>query len=222
DQWMAMTRKHQGMSEQKFRAMIEQYGMSYADYRETIRQNLLKMRFVKTKLGSKVSISDDAILEKYREQYGPVGATEREVKVRQILVQPDGSNVEDLNAARAEAKKLVEKLDNGADFKKLAKKHSDGPSAKKGGLLGTFVRGELNPSFSDVVFNLEEGQHSGVVETKHGFHVLMVDEATERASQNVEKRKKRIRQKLRQKKLQQQLDGYVKKLRKKAFIDIKI
>ena len=219
DQWMQMTRQRQGVSEKQFRAMIEQYGMSYEKYRETIRQNLLKMRFVKMKLGSKVSVSDEAVLERYREQHGPVGGTERQVTVRQIMIQPDGSDVEDLNAAREEAKKLLEKLDNGADFAELAKAHGDGPSAEKGGKLGTFTRGELNSAFADAVFQLEEGEYSEVVETKHGFHILQAAEVEQVASKDVEQRKQRIRQQLRQQKMQEQLDVYLEKLRKKAFID---
>lgn len=221
DQWMAMTRQRQGMSEEKFRSMIEQYGMTYERYRQTIRQNLLKMRFVKMKLGNQVSVADEKVMETYREQYGPAGETERQIKVRQILIQPDGSSVEALNAARDKAEKVLKKLDNGGDFQKLAEKHSDGPSAKKGGLLGTFRRGELNDAFVDAVFALEEGQHSGVVETKHGFHILLADEISQAASQDVGKRKRRIRQKLRQQKLQDKLDVFVEKLRKKAFIDVK-
>jgi parvulin-like peptidyl-prolyl isomerase len=221
EQWLARQRSSQGMSEEQMRSMIERYGMSYDQYRDTVRQNLLKIRFTNMKLGRQVSVSDEEVDEQYRERFGPAGETEKQVTVRQILIQPDGDDRQALNEARKEARELRTQLDGGAKFTELAKKHGDGPAAEEGGLLGSFSRGELNPSF-DVVFELGRGEYSEVVETKHGFHILRVDDVSEKASGNVEKRKKMIRRKLRQQKMQNELETYVEQLREKAFIDIKI
>ena len=222
DRWLAFTRSKQNMSEQQFRQMIQRYGMSYEAYRETVRQNLLKVRFVRVKLGRKVSIPDSEVEKRYEERYGPIGATEKHRTVRHILFRPDSEKPAARRAAKRRASKVLSKLEEGTEFQKLAKKHSDGPSAEKGGLLGTFSRGELNPAFQDVVIQLGAGEHSGVVETKYGFHILRVDKVTEKESTNVQKRKKKIRQRLREKKMQTQLDSYVESLRDKAFIDVKI
>ncbi len=220
DRWLAQQRSSQNLSEEQMRSMIERYGISFEEYRETIRQNLLKIRFVNMKLGQQVSVSDEEVRERYREQFGPAGESERQVTVRQILVQPDGDDRKALNAARKQARQIVDRLDQGADFAELAKKHGDGPSADDGGLLGSFSRGELNSAFN-VVFELDEGEHSEVVETKHGFHVLRVDDVSQQASSDVEQRKEMIRRKLRQQKMQKELETYVEQLREKAFIDVK-
>lgn len=51
---------------------------------------------------------------------------------------------------------LLEQLKNGADFGKLAKKHSICPSGKRGGDLGEFRQGQMVPAFDKVVFSCPE------------------------------------------------------------------
>lgn len=46
---------------------------------------------------------------------------------------------------------LLEQIKNGADFGKLAKKHSICPSGKRGGDLGEFRQGQMVPAFDKVV-----------------------------------------------------------------------
>ncbi len=71
-----------------------------------------------------------------------------------------------------EAEQLKAQLDNGADFGKLAKKHSTCPSAKRGGDLGEFCRGEMVKAFDDVVFKKEVLVIHGPIKTKFGFHLI--------------------------------------------------
>lgn len=79
---------------------------------------------------------------------------------------------------KEEAKKLAdeihaEAIKEGADFAELAKKHSDGPSAPRGGDLGTFEKGRMVPAFEEAVFALKVGEVSKPVETQFGFHVIL-------------------------------------------------
>lgn len=70
------------------------------------------------------------------------------------------------------AEKLKQQLEKGADFAKLAKKHSTCPSGKKGGDLGEFRRGQMVKAFDDVVFKKEVLKIHGPVKTKFGFHLI--------------------------------------------------
>ncbi|NQZ12065.1 MAG: peptidylprolyl isomerase [Algicola sp.] len=73
---------------------------------------------------------------------------------------------------REEAEKLKAQLDKGADFAKLAKKHSMCPSGKKGGDLGEFKPGQMVKAFDNVVFKKPLLEVHGPVKTQFGFHLI--------------------------------------------------
>ncbi|DAA97549.1 TPA: peptidylprolyl isomerase [Candidatus Gastranaerophilales bacterium HUM_9] len=83
------------------------------------------------------------------------------VRASHILVQ-----------TKEEADKLLEEINNGADFGELAKEHSMCPSKRDGGDLGFFGRGMMVKPFEDAAFELEVDQVSMPVETQFGWHLI--------------------------------------------------
>lgn len=76
-------------------------------------------------------------------------------------------------AAKAKAEDLAKQLDNGADFAALAKANSEDTfSAEQGGKLDWFEPNVMEPSFDTALFALQKDQHSAVVKTDFGFHII--------------------------------------------------
>ncbi|HAI98270.1 TPA: protein translocase subunit SecD [Candidatus Peribacteria bacterium] len=75
------------------------------------------------------------------------------------------------------AQEVKKKLDAGENFTTLARTLSDGPSAKKSGILGLFGRGTMVPAFEEVAFSLPKGSISDPVETPFGYHIIRADSA---------------------------------------------
>lgn len=69
---------------------------------------------------------------------------------------------------------LLEQIKNGADFGKLAKKHSICPSGKRGGDLGEFRQGQMVPAFDKVVFSCPVLEPTGPLHTQFGYHIIKV------------------------------------------------
>lgn len=75
-----------------------------------------------------------------------------------------------------ECLKLKAELESGADFFKLAKKHSTCPSKRQGGDLGEFKKGAMVKPFDDAVFaaGSEDQSVIGPVKTRFGYHLIRV------------------------------------------------
>lgn len=74
---------------------------------------------------------------------------------------------------KPEAREILQKLKDGADFAELAKQYSIGPGKDKGGDLGYFAPGDMMAELNDVAVNLRVGEHSGIIETSSGFFIIM-------------------------------------------------
>ncbi len=71
-----------------------------------------------------------------------------------------------------EAKNILDQLNKGESFSKLAMEKSLCPSKRKGGDLGTFDRGQMVKEFERTAFNLQRGQTSQPVKTEFGWHII--------------------------------------------------
>ncbi|MZG30171.1 MAG: peptidylprolyl isomerase [Nitrospinae bacterium] len=69
---------------------------------------------------------------------------------------------------------LKKKIEGGADFGDMAKEHSECPSGRDGGNLGSFGPGQMVPEFDTVVFNEEVGAVHGPVQTSFGYHLIEI------------------------------------------------
>jgi len=73
---------------------------------------------------------------------------------------------------QTEAKAVQDRLAKGESFSAVAQKVSICPSAKKGGDLGQFGRGQMVKEFEIAAFKLQKGEVSEPVKTKFGYHII--------------------------------------------------
>ena len=123
------------------------------------------------------SITDDEIEKYYDDEV--IG----DIKVRHILISPettDDMSTEEQTEAEEKAKKeaedLIKKLDDGADFEKLAKEYSDDTgSASDGGLIDYFNKDDnMDEAFLNASIDLEEGKYTEEpVQSSFGYHIIL-------------------------------------------------
>ncbi len=96
--------------------------------------------------------------------------------IQQIVKNPPIS-IEEKLRVKEELLNLRKRILDGENFSTLAILYSEDPgSAKKGGELGFYGRGQLYPEFEAVAFKLKEGEVSDIVETEAGYHIIQMIE----------------------------------------------
>lgn len=137
-----------------------------AERLELAREGIVRTVYLEKKVNEKLT---DAELRKAYEDFKTQqeGARQEEVKARHILVDSEDK-----------AKELIAKLQDGADFAKLAEEtSSDSASGAKGGDLGYFTKAQMVPAFSQAAFALEKGEVTDEpVKSQFGYHVIKVED----------------------------------------------
>ncbi|MBN2564441.1 MAG: peptidylprolyl isomerase [Candidatus Eisenbacteria bacterium] len=144
-------------------------------YRKEIERRLLAQKVVRSEVQSKITVTWREVDDYYNEHADEVARVPEAYHVAGMLVTPKISEA----AKRAAIDRLNEAvglLESGASFEEVAARYSDDNSAARGGDLGVITRGMMVPEFEDAVFALEEGEISGVVPTRFGFHIVQVTE----------------------------------------------
>ena len=108
---------------------------------------------------------DDGEVARYYGSHPQEFTHPERVSLRQILTQ-------DRAAAEAARREILA----GAPFEEVARRLSSGPRADSGGYQGELARGDLPPSFADLIFSLKPGEVSPVVPADYGFHLFQVIE----------------------------------------------
>ena len=140
----------------------------------------------------------------YYESHKADMTTNNQIKASHILVKSE-----------EEARKILEQLKKGGDFAKIAKEKSvDTASAKNGGDLGFFSRGQMVPEFEKVAFSLKEGEIGGPVKTQFGYHIIKVTAKKEGKVVEFDKIKDILTQKVTAEKQKTAFDSYIEGLKK--------
>ena len=135
---------------------------AYQDNLKTALQNL----------ESQIGIGEEFLrdyfeVELYRQQLRDiitedVTSEEEQVWVRHILVSDETT-----------AQEVLDRLENGEDFKELAKEFSiDTATAVRGGDLGWFGKGRMDKAFEKAAFSLDIGEISKPVQSSFGWHII--------------------------------------------------
>ncbi|MEI8655822.1 MULTISPECIES: peptidylprolyl isomerase [Vibrio] len=119
------------------------------------------------KLAEQVTISDEQVKEYYQEHLDKYSTAEQR-EVSHILVQGDDE---------AKAQAILDELNAGADFAKLAEEKSeDIGSSENGGSLGWIEHDTMDPAFEAAAFGLASvGDVSGLVKSDFGYHIIKLD-----------------------------------------------
>jgi peptidyl-prolyl cis-trans isomerase SurA len=199
---------------------VEASGLTWEDYKTTIRNSLLQKEVVRREVGSHLEVSSDEVKQYYEEHTQEFALPER-VVLSEISLSTEGKNPEEFAAIRSKVEGLRASVLNGDDFQQVATRYSQGSTAKDGGDLGTFKKGELPPQIEAIVFQMNRGQITDVIQTRAGFEFLRVEDHLQAGVQPMDKVEDTIRNTLYAEKVKPRIRVYLAELREQSYVIVK-
>jgi peptidyl-prolyl cis-trans isomerase SurA len=218
-------RNDMSLNPTEFRQKLEKSGLTEESYRNKLKSQILQSRLLSYDVRSKIVVTDEMIRDYYDEHY-----TSKVDKGSFYLLQigcswnktdDQGKLTLEKQETRKRTERIFELAKKGQDFKMLAEKFSELPSASDGGDIGIFTLDEMAPAMRDAVRTLKPGEISEIIETPIGcqfFKLMSGDENAVVVTDAFEAVKEEIREKLFEEKLKVAYSEWVKKLKEDAYI----
>ncbi len=170
----------------QFRQVLARDDISFAQFRENIRDEITLNRFYQRQIDSRVSVSD-ADIAAFLETQQTQGNISIEYQLGHILIAtPENASADEVTSAREQAEVIVARLAQGTDFSETAVAESDGSTALDGGNLGWRGANELPTLFAPVVPSMTKGDISNVIKSTSGFHIIKLLDTRDTDTQIVE------------------------------------
>ena len=206
--------------------------VSFEDFKQNLKNQIITQKVISQEVGSHLQVTKEEEQQFYDEHKSEMQQPEQ-IRLSEILIAAQKAPApgdktpvtdptpEEIAAAEAKAKDLLEQIHKGAKFEDVAKKESSGPTAAQGGDLGYFPRGQLAKELEEKTFVMKKGEVSDVVRVKQGFVILKVTDHPSGGIPTVKEVEPRLQEAIYMERLQPALREYLTRLREEAFIDIK-
>jgi len=200
---------------QELEQALAQQGYTMAGYREYLRKQIIIQGIVGEFVSSRITLLSEEI-ERYYKDHQADFSTPAEVTLSEIVIPADSDEGE----AKSRADEIYQRIQKGESFSELASQYSKGPTASKGGGIGTYVISKLATEVADAVAGVEEGSTTPVLNTNPGFIIYRVDERKEVATKPLDEVREEIKNRLWQQKFQPEYERFLAQLREEAYIQI--
>ena len=210
-------------TEAEFEDQLRRQGVTLEAVKRRLRDSMRVNRVVNRKVRLRVSVTEQEITTYFEENRAKL-ETGLSYHARHILVLPEDRESDAAwEAARIKAELLGTQLREGADFGELARRHSQDPaSARDGGDLGTLKRGELTEEVETAILRLQPGEISPPFRSPLGYHVFRLEEKETLEGEGLARIRQQIRDILLRQKFDARLDAWLKDIRQRAIIEVRM
>jgi peptidyl-prolyl cis-trans isomerase SurA len=205
---------------EEMESKLREQGVSLEDYKNNLRNGFLRQEVIRKAVGSRIQISHDDI-RKYYEEHKQEFSRPEQVVVSEFFLSTEKKPESAIPQIEAKTKAYLDRIRKGESFEELSKRYSEGSTAKEGGYLGAFQRGQLSKEIEDTVFGLKRNETTDVIRTKTGFLILRLDQHYDAGVQPLEKVEQEISGHLYYERMQPELHKYLAVLREESYLIVK-
>ena len=206
-------KKKYSMSEQEFQESLKKEGFTYEEYKNRLTEQIILSKLAGQQVRNKIVVTDKEV-DDYIAKNKDV-----EYRVRQIFLKKPEKDA-DRKGVEAKAEEILERLKNGEEFGTLAFRYSEDSTGKAGGDLGFIKKGYLGKEFLDALSHMSAGDVSKPFWTDRGLHIIKLEE--EVGGKDMKEFRESVRKKLFEKRFQEEYRSWIRSLREKAFVEVRL
>ncbi|MBI5212864.1 MAG: peptidylprolyl isomerase [Nitrospirae bacterium] len=208
-------KKKYSMTDETFKNAISKEGFTINEYRKKLAEQIAIGRVVEQEVKSKILITEGD-LDQYLSEN------------KELPKESDGFNIshvffrkaDDRQQVEAKAMDIYKKIKAGGNFSETARQHSEDASAQSGGDLGFIKKSDLSKEFLDALSKMKDGDVSEPFWSGNGIHILRLNERKE--FKNPQELREAVRQKMLDEKFMKEYRNWLKGLRERAYVEIKL
>jgi peptidyl-prolyl cis-trans isomerase SurA len=206
-------KKKYSMDEKAFEESLKKEGFTLDEYKKRLADQIVLSKLVGQQVRNKIVVTDSEIADYMTKNKND------EYRIRQIFFKKPAGDF-DKNELEAKAEEVMQKLKNGEDFSTLAYTYSEDPSAKSGGELGFIKKEYLGKEFLEAISHLSVGEVSAPFWTDEGLHIVQLEEKVN--PENIAEYREIARKKIFEKKFKEEYRNWIRGLREKAYVDLRL
>jgi len=203
------------MTQEDLEKALQQEGLTFKAYRETLREEILRPKLINFSVKSKVIITDEDI-KTYYDAHPETYAGIKKIYLRNILISGgalalDGPVQKKFNAVNAA-------LISGQSFGEVAGQYSQAPNAGDGGDIGLLSLDALSEEIAEAVKDLAAGEYTEFIQTAQGYQMFFVEGIEDGGPMPIESVSDEISKKLYNDIVEKKFKIWIKELREESYV----
>ena len=214
-------KKQNKLTQEALVAALAGQGLTFEQYRSQMRDQLERLRLVSQEVKSKIQVGE-LEMHDYYEANKSLFKEDETFRARHIFINiPKETTDQQLDLLTARVDAIWKECQGPSDFALLAGKYTEDATAKDGGNLGLFKKGDMQGEFVLLLERLKPGEVSGVIKTPSGFHIVKLEERIPGRVKSFEEVKPEIEERLYKKKSEERFNQWLAEMKKEATIEIR-
>ena len=170
---LSVIAKQNQLSGVQFKALIEENGVRFENYRMDLRRQLTIRQLVNNRIGRTINVSSQEIDDYLLQNPYEIDEQDDKFELAQILISiPANATEETLSALEKSANEIYQSLKGGLSFDDAIEKYLPGEGDRQNAFLGSRNRSQLPQIFIDALDNVEIGGISEMFKSPRGWHIL--------------------------------------------------
>ncbi len=211
-------KKKYSLTDNALEESLKKEGLSFEEYKKRLSEQIVISKVVSQQIRNKVVVSEEEV-KKYMEANKESFTDGETFKIKQIFLGRPKDDA-DIKVIEDRASIIIQRLKAGEDFSILAEEYSEDPSGKLGGDLGFIKKSQMAKEFIDALNSMKVGEFSNPFWTEKGLHIIKLEEKV--AAQSTDEARESVLKQLTESQFSERYKSWIKGLREKAYIVIRL